>query len=179
MWLAFNPLDDLARRAFGLPRTAKGFLATHQNPRPAGIVLGNCTRPLKPWPWVSLTAEDWANEMRHNNGHLIAVLLRHPEIVSSPSFIGLFDALEIEYRAILKRARWAILDARRPGREQVLKSLFHPLERPLALLVDSFVQWATGHRELVYHALVQIMEDERYRSGNAKMDVKRLGVDWL
>lgn len=170
-----NPLDALARRAFGLPKTAKGFLAKYQNPRPAGIVLRNCTHPLKPWPWDTLSDAEWAQEMRHNNWHLIAVLLRHPVIANDPSFISLFDHLESEYKARMKRAKWALPYMRRANQ---VDRILEPLRDALESLVKSFVTWATANRIAVWAALKEIASKPQFQSGNAQEDLDRIGKNW-
>lgn len=175
-FLLRNPLDIIARQSFGLPKTAKGFLATHQNPRPAGIVMRNCTYPISPWPWEELSDGEFAQEMRHNNGHLISVLLRHPEISNDHSFLRLFDAVETEYVAALGRSRWAF---RGQPTDAMVSKVFERMKPVLFALVDEFVEWSVRNRQIVCAALDEIMSHDEFQSGNAMEDIKRLGVDWL
>ena len=174
--VASNPIDDRARRAFGAARTVKGYLAAHQNPRPAGIVLMTTTPSSSPWPWHSITDDQWKVEMRANNGNLISVLLRHPEISRDSDFLALFDKCETEYQACLKRLKWAWV-----GRDKnaFVEKVLNPIKPELDKLVDAFVSWATDNRERVWIALEEMAVDEKYQSGNAMSDLRRINADWV
>jgi len=174
--VAGNPIDDRARKAFGAARTVKGYLAAHQNPRPAGIVLMATTPISSPWPWHSLTNDQWAEEMRGNNGNLISVLLRHPEISKDAGFLALFGECETEYQACVKRLKWAWI-----GRDKnaVTKTVLNPIEPALDRLNDAFVSWATDNRRSVWAALEDMASEEQYQSGNAMSDLKRINANWV
>lgn len=158
----------------GLPLTVKGFLAVHQNPRPAGIVLRHCTMPINKWPWNDLPDESWTQEMRNNNGNLISVLLRHPDMVSDRSFLAIFDNAETEYKALLKRLKWESLTFSGTTRRKEI--LLGKLRGVLEWTVEAFVDWATKNRAKVWNALQEIATNEEYAWGNAVMDLERIDL---
>lgn len=171
-----NPIEQQARRAFGAPKTVKGYLAAQQNPRPAALVLMTTAPITSPMPWHSISDDQWAQEMRGNNGNLISILLRHPRISGNAGFLALFDRCEIEYQACLKRLDWG---SKGPDQSVFTSKVLNRMEPVFEELVEAFVSWATEHREAVWAALEEIAQGEEYQSGNAMTDLKRLDVDWV
>lgn len=169
-----NPVETIARKSFGLPKTAKGLLATFLNPRPAGIVI-RMTCPFDKRLSELMSDEEWANEIRHNNGNYIAVLLRHPSFASDSDFVDLFASVEVEYRATLKRSKWALFQATRFTRPE---TIFEHMRSSLKGLIDGFVTWSLKNRRKVVTALHEMETDGRFQSGSAMSDLARTGMDW-
>ena len=176
-WIDRNPLDAIARRAFGMPKCFKEILATHINPRPAGLVLRSGGAPLKPWPWSELSDLEFGEEMQHNSGSFISVLLRAPEVTNQADFVAIFDEAEAEYRAALRRLLW-------PGSgawmtERRVDLAIKRLQPSLQHIEQAFVAWGTKHRQLVVDTFEEMLTQEAWLYGNARKDLARANPAWL
>ena len=168
-----NPIDSISRgRKDGMPKSIRMYLAT-VNMRPVGMLL-RITTPLHPWPWNNLNDKQWKAEMLFNNGNFIEILLRLPGL---SGFNKLFDELEVEYSAMLKKTSWVPKIFQ--NSEKAIPKILGKLEPLLLVLESKFVEWAVANRKMVQSAFERVYNSEELGSGNALKDLEKLAPEWL
>ncbi|WP_045861724.1 hypothetical protein [Teredinibacter purpureus] len=170
-----NPIDNLCKLHRGMPDSFKEYLALYINPRPAGVVLMGTTPKEHQFPWAGVQNSALKVEAKYNSGNYIAVLLRHPAVATSPDFISIFDRVEVEYKAILKRAKWLSPFA---SNEKLPIKAVQKIAPALEELEERFSDWFVSNRNLVVAVLSKIAEQDIWRNGNAKKDLERNSISF-
>ncbi|KZX57895.1 hypothetical protein A3709_19930 [Halioglobus sp. HI00S01] len=171
-----NPVDAIARsRKHDIPKSIKEYLVL-VNLRPAGMILASCISPMKPWPWTEHSVTEWRSEFERNNGLFISIFLRLDSFGNDDEFLSLFDPVEIEYKAALKRLNWIAKYLQRP--EARLEKILSSIEDGLSTLEKGFADWSVKNRELIEKEVDSLLENIELRNGNAYEDLKRWQPGW-
>ncbi len=167
-WINKNPIDDMWQAKMHIPSSARELLAT-MNPRPSGLILRGLS-VLDGKDFWTLTSEEWRHEAAHNSGIYIAFLIRNPSVCPE-GFDQLFNRLENEYQALLRKKDWVKANLAGQARPAVVGKLINGLHSELASLEVAFVEWAVENHAGVIAAIRSVVDTpDGGCNGNAEQE---------